>query len=263
MWKWLQSNLAPALIGCLLSALWGQPSLAACHRTLDRLAGQNSYPGSWVYVCQGSGVNYVKRTRRLIVWRSPNPETSGAYAVRFLDVDRILGHGVNWLSVTTVPLLKQGTQDPETLDVKLASAMALDNQILVELPDIPFPRDAGPGAHDRLQCDGIWRVPEGGVPASMAVRLFVDGRREARFRGLLLREGTRDGLSFEFSDAARITLRGAVQIHPDGQGGWQVSCRFEIEEPDYYGKDHHRTSRFTGRVGAFSRHHCQQSRVDC
>ena len=246
------------LIACLMLVAWPQPSMAACRQTLDRLPGQNSYPGSWVFVCQGPGVDYVKRTRRLIIWRSPNPEPGGAYAVRFLNVQSILGQGVNWMSVTVVPRLNHGNQDPKTLKINQAAPLAPGSQPHNEPLDISFPPDAGPGAHDRLRCDGIWRVPEGGVPAHIAMQLFADGRKEAYFRGLHMRNGARNGLSFEFSHAARITLRGTARLHPDGQGGWQVSCRFEIVERSYYGKNKHRRSRFTGRVGAYARHQCQR-----
>lgn len=241
-------------IACAAVVLAAHPVQAACLQTLDRLPGQNTNPGVQVYVCQGTGVDYVKRTRRLVTWRSPNPGPQGAHEVRYLDVDRIIGHGVNWVSVTVVPRIRLGLQDPVTLNVEQAEGVLADVQPVKDPPDIPFPAGSRAAAHDRLHCAGIWRVPEGDVPAAMTMQLFADGRRQARFRGTVMRRGARSGLSFEFSDTMRIAMRGTTRLYPNGQGGWQVSCRFDVTEYDYYGDGRHRRSQFSGRWGELTRH---------
>ena len=172
---------------------------AACLRVPDHLRGYELRPGLWVFVCTGAGVDYVKRNRRLITWRTPHPEPSGLHPVRYLDVRRVLGHGVNWVSVAVDPAVRHGLQDPGVLDVIRPAAASADPATALDPTDIPFPSDAGPDARDRLHCTGIWNVPEGDVVAAMTMQLYADGRHHARFAGVDLQEGTRDGRWLAFT----------------------------------------------------------------
>ena len=247
---------AALLVVALCVVLGGSHATAraACLRVPDHLRGYELRPGHWVFVCTGVGVDYVKRTRRLITWRTPNPTESGLHPVRYLDVRRILGHGVNWVSVAVAPNTQRGLQDPGTLDIIQPAAASPGLPPASQPPDIPFPPDAGPDARDRLRCTGVWRVPEGNVAAAMTMRLYADGRRHARFGGVDLQQGTRDGLRFVFEKPGRIKAEGSAEFHPDGRGGWQMRCRFGVIEYDYYGEGRHRRSSFAGRRGELRRY---------
>ena len=190
----------------------GRTANAACLRVPDHLRGYELRPGLWVFVCTGVGVDYVKRNHRLITWRTSNPAPSGLHPVRFLDVRRVLGHGVNWVSVAVDPAVRHGLQHPGTLDIIQPAAASPSRQAAADPPDIPFPPDAGPNARDRLHCTGIWKVPEGNVVAAMTMQLYADGRRHARFAGVDLLQGTRDGLRLAFSKPGRIRVDGSVQF---------------------------------------------------
>ena len=240
---------------CFMLGASGHTAQAACLRVPDHLRGYELRPGLWVFVCKGVGVDYVKRTRRLVTWRTSNPAPGGLHPVRYLDVRRVLGHGVNWVSVAVDPAVRRGLQHPGTLDIIQHAAASADPSPALAPPDIPFPPDAGPSARDRLYCTGVWRVPEGDVVTAMTMQLYADGRRRARFAGVDMPEGTRDGQRLAFTKPGRIRVDGSAQFHPDGRGGWKMRCRFGVIEYDYYGKGRHRHSSFAGRRGELRRYH--------
>ena len=240
---------------CLMLGASGHTAQAACLRVPDHLRGYELRPGLWVFVCKGVGVDYVKRNRRLITWRTPNLAPSGLHPVRYLDVRRVLGHGVNWVSVAVDPTVRHGLQNPAAPDVIQPVTATSTRQSAVDPPDIPFSPEAGPDARDRLHCTGVWKVPEGNLVAAMTIQLYADGRHHARFAGVDLQEGTRDGRWLAFTKPGRIKVDGWAQFHPDGRGGWKMRCRFGVIEYDYYGKGRHRHSSFAGRRGELRRYH--------
>ncbi|MGI9414629.1 MAG: hypothetical protein ACR2PM_13220 [Hyphomicrobiales bacterium] len=240
---------------CALAITLAQPASAACLRVPDHLRGYELYPGHWVFVCKGAGVDYVRRTRRLITWRAPSPDARGLHPVSYLDVRHVLGHGVNWVSVAVAPTQRRGLQDPETLDIIQDAVASRPAQPRRHPPDIPFPANAGRTARDRLRCTGVWQVPEGDVVAGMTMLLYADGRRHARFGGIDMRQGSRDGLRFVFSEVGRIRMEGSAEFYPDGRGGWHMRCHFGVVEYHYYGRGKHRRSHFAGRRGELNRFH--------